>query len=79
MAPTYTLNYKRSSQVFWRRYENVTGHAYDKKLDRLVLFFSKGEIVEIAKWSDCSIRLGLDWVLADKTARLKAGQPPQIR
>ena len=55
----------------WKRFlfchaRKVIGHSYDPSQNKMVLFFQSGAIEEIATWSKCSVRLDVDWVLAQK-------------
>lgn len=69
----YRFRYKNG--LFWTS-KTVVGHRWDKDQDKMVLYKHDGAIEEIACWSKCSVRLGIDWVLAQKKAMEKqVGQP----
>lgn len=51
--------------MFWRQ-RLVIGYRLLTESDRMVIFFEDGSIEELAKWSDCHSKLGIDWVLAMK-------------
>lgn len=70
-TPMYTLKFKRTRQLFWRRYRNIVGHTYEPNLDRLTVHRASGAIAEIAKWSECCARLGTDYVYAASAAAKK--------
>ena len=72
MSRQYAFRWKRF--LFWRKLL-VTGHNYEKKQDKMVLFLPEGGIREIKTWSNCELRLGSDWFLATKeTIKEEAGQ-----
>lgn len=51
------------------------GHAYDEKSNKMVLYFENGGAREIKKWNGCELKLGQDWVLAQKKhLEAKTGQ-----
>jgi hypothetical protein len=53
----------------------VTGHTYERKQDKMVLFLPDGGIREIKHWQDCELWLKSDWVLATKESiKAEAGQ-----
>ena len=69
---TYKFKYKCG-----RFYKSVSviGHKYNKELDRMILMFKDGGIMEIASWSCYDCKLGKDWALAVKKEMEKqAGQ-----
>lgn len=77
MANTYKFVYRRLGKVlnFWRT-EVVVGHHYEAAQNKMVLFFANGSVRELANWTGCELRLGTDWVLAQKQVmEEKAGQP----
>ena len=58
----------------WRKF-TVRGHALFKENDRMILYFPGGGVQEVVNWSECEIRLGPDWALAQQKALEKqAGQ-----
>lgn len=78
----YKFNYKR--KFFWRSVE-VVGHSLERSQDgtynsnRMVLYYENGGIEVLPNWSQCSLRLGVDWVLAQKEAMEKeAGGPVKL-
>ena len=53
----------------------MVGHKYDKDQDKMVLFADDGSLSEIAKWSNCECKLGVDWVNAtNESIKEEAGQ-----
>ena len=66
-------NFKYKKNFFWIS-KKVIGHGLERKNDgnlnedRMVLYFEDGSIEVIANWSKYSLKLGIDWVLAQKTA-----------
>lgn len=78
----YKFNYKKT--FFWHSVE-VVGHALERNPDgtynnnKMVLYYENGGIEVLSDWSKCSLRLGLDWVLAQKEAMEKeAGNPVKL-
>lgn len=59
----YVFRYRRKG--IWKK-ATVIGHRLEKDLDKMVLYFEDGSIQEIAEWSKCDLKLGVDWVLAAK-------------
>ena len=61
----------------WFTKATVIGHNYDKDQNKMILYLPGGGIREIAHWSDCECKLGVDWVGA-QAAQIKkeAGQTP---
>lgn len=55
---TYMFRWKR--KIFWSKVK-VNGHRYDEDQDKMLLFFEEGGLREIKKWSDCELKLGIDW------------------
>jgi len=74
---TYTIKFRRAGQWFWRK-ETIIGSNLDKELNRMDLFYANGTIYSITKWSEYDLKLGTDWVIAEKQAMdLKAAQSVQ--
>ena len=72
MNNAYLFKYRRF--LFWHS-KKIVGHKYEETQDKMIMFFDDGSISEIAKWSNCECRLGVDWVNATKEAiRDEAGQ-----
>jgi len=70
---TYKFKFRRN--WFWHSF-NVIGHQFDTAQDKMVVQFADGSMREIAKWRECSVSLGVDWVLAQKKSlESQAGQP----
>jgi len=68
----YKFKYKRC--WLWHTFK-VTGHAYDDKQNKLILYFQNGSIREIKKWTNCEIFLGSDWaIVTKKSMEVKVGQ-----
>jgi len=68
----YKFTYRR--RLFWRSLF-VIGHVYIAEQDKMALFFADGSVREIAHWRDCSVRLGADWVSAQrKSLEQQSGQ-----
>lgn len=73
----YVFNYRRN--YFWKSHK-VVGHQYDAPQDKMILFSDDGSVREIANWKDCEVKLGVDWVLAQKKAlEAQAGQPISVQ
>jgi len=73
----YCFKFRR--KWFWRSL-TVVGHSYVVDQDKMVLFFEGGSVREIAHWKECELRLGVDWVLAQKRAlEEQAGQAVPVR
>lgn len=63
----------------WHKAGPAIGHSLDKNQDKMVVYFEDGGICEIAKWAECEVRLGTDWVLATKDQMEKeANQPVKL-
>jgi|GEM_PF-4637703 len=62
---TYVFTYRR--RFFWHSHK-VIGHQCDVPQDKMVLFFADGAVREIANWKQCEVKLGADWVLAQRRA-----------
>lgn len=60
---TYKIKWRR--RLFWQT-RTISGHGYNPEMDRLTLYYPDGTLEELAKWSECSARLGLDWLAATK-------------
>lgn len=61
----YTITYKYSKNWFWKK-QTVTGHSYQKDIDKLVLFKKDGSIEEVPEWSKHHVKLGVDFIAAQK-------------
>jgi len=61
----YVITYKYSRSWFWKK-QTITGHSYQKDFDKLVLFKKDGSIEEIPEWSKHHVKLGADFILAQK-------------
>jgi hypothetical protein len=58
----------------WRKLL-VTGHTYERKQNKMVLYLPDRGIREIKHWWDCELWLKSDWVLATKESiKAEAGQ-----
>ena len=55
----YKLKIKR--KLFWKTYKNVIGHKFVKDVDKLDIFF-KDKIISIPKYSECTLKLGADFL-----------------
>ena len=62
----YLFKFKKRRCFFWNSVK-IIGHRYDKNQDKMILYIKNGSVEEIAEWSKCSIRLGVDWVIAVKS------------
>lgn len=60
---TYLFKYRR--RLFWKTHR-VSGHVYTSDQDKLVLYFQDGSVQEVKDWKNCELRLGTDWVAAQK-------------
>jgi len=65
MNNEYFIKYKHINSWFWKKIK-VSGHSYNKELDKIVLFHSDGSMNEIPQWSKCFVVLGLDFLNAQK-------------
>lgn len=73
----YLFKYRRR---LWWRTRKVIGHNFLPDQDKIVLYFANGGIEEIPRWKICAVRLGPDWVLAQKKAlEEKTGQSIPVR
>ena len=59
----YTLKYKR--RFIWHTYKNVTGHTFNKDMNRMDVFF-EDKILSIPQWDKCTLLLGSDFILQQK-------------
>lgn len=66
----YMFSWKEPWSLQWKSHK-VKGHRYEAGLDRMVLFYENGSIMEIPAWSKCRVKLGTDWALAVKQAMEK--------
>lgn len=67
---TFSWRYK-----FWWHKERVMGHRYEKDQNKMIIYFEDGSLREIKNWSDCEVKLGLDWVAwVKKDMEKKSGQ-----
>ena len=70
----YKLTFKRLGFFSKKQSITVRGHRYDAATDKMALFFPDGTIREIARWKDCEVFRGEDWVLATKKEMEKEAQ-----
>lgn len=70
------MKYKFTFKRGWRKKTFlVVGHAFNRELNRLTLYFEDGGLREIPEWSKCECILGSDWALAvKKDMEKKSGQ-----
>ena len=61
----YVIAYKYKSSLFWKK-QKITGHSYNKEVDKLVIFKKDGALEEIAEWSKHHVKLGVDFIAAQK-------------
>jgi len=74
MMYSYKIKYKPRLRLFYRKI-TVVGHKYETDQDKMICYFSDGGILEIPRWSDCHVKLGVDWMNAQKKyMEEKAGQ-----
>jgi len=62
MNKKYIFKYRR--KYFWKKIA-VIGHKLEDQT--MVLYMENGGLYTIPKWSECSLQLGVDWVLAVKS------------
>jgi hypothetical protein len=62
MNKKYIFKYRR--KLFWKKIE-VIGHKLED--NTMVLYMENGGLQTIPKWNECSLKLGVDWVLAVKS------------
>ena len=68
----YKFRWRR--RWFWHKI-NVVGHKLEADQDKMLLYFPDGSLQEIKKWSDCEVKLGIDWVLVtERQIKEEAGQ-----
>ena len=68
----YFFRWRR--RLFWNKVK-VVGHKLEVEQDKMLLYFPDGSLQEIKKWSDCEIKLGVDWVLVtERQIKAEAGQ-----
>lgn len=76
MSDTYKFTFKRR---FFKKSIKAKGHRYDREIDRMDVYHEDGSITSIARWSQCTLYLGIDWVLFTKKQMEKeAGQPVNL-
>ena len=66
---TYIARYRRIGEVTfprWTKLKDLIGHKWEQDQNKMVFFFKDGSVMEVAKWLDCEIKLGTDWVLWTK-------------
>ena len=61
----YMIVYKYKASWFWKK-QKVTGHSYNKEVDKLILFKKDGSLEEVAEWSKHHVKLGTDFIAAQK-------------
>ena len=54
----YKFTYRR--RFFWKTIR-ISGHNYNKDMDKMVVYFPDGSLREIRRWKDCELKLGVDW------------------
>lgn len=70
--PTYKFRYRR--KFFWKSLR-ITGHDYNKELNKMIVYFEDGGIQEISQWHLCEVKLGADWLaVRKKQMEVAAGQ-----
>jgi len=62
---SYIFKYRKKGSLFWKKIE-VDGHKFEKAQNKMVIFFKDGGLQEIADWKDHELKLGIDWVRAQK-------------
>ena len=67
---TYVFSYKRSLFSLWRNIK-VVGHSLEigpqnTVTGAMVLYLPDGSIYRIHQWHECYMRLGSDWLVAQK-------------
>lgn len=68
----YFFRWRR--RLFWNKVK-VVGHKLEVEQDKMLLYFPDGSLQEIKKWSDCEIKLDVDWVLVtERQIKEEAGQ-----
>lgn len=61
----YKFTYRR--WIFWKT-EMVSGHKYEEKIDKMVIYYPDGGLKEIKHWKNCELKLGADWFAQTKKA-----------
>jgi len=75
---TYFFKWRKSGSIFYKK-EKVRGHRFEEKQNKMILYLEKGEIKEIAKWTDHECFLGLDWILfTEENMKKESGQNVKI-
>ena len=73
---TFSIKWKRKNSWFWKTEKKLTGVGYSNETDRYFFYYMDGTIKEVAKWSDCDCKLGLEWLaFQKKKVEKEAGQP----
>ena len=63
------LKYKFKWRKKWLwRSKKVSGHRFEEKQNKMVLYLENGGVQEIANWDQCECYLGTDWVNATKSS-----------
>lgn len=72
----YIFKYKKN--ILWTSIK-VEGHKYDSTSNRMDLFLKDGSIYSIGEWSKYTLKLGTDWVIAQrKIMEKEAGQKIEL-
>lgn len=61
----YIVKFKHKSAFLWKR-RKISGHVYMAEIDKMVLHFKQSRIEEIPEWSKHYVKLGSDFLLAQK-------------
>lgn len=61
----YVICFKGKKSIFWKK-KKVTGHRYEREYDKMIMFKRNGAIEEIPEWSKKYVKLGVDFIAAQK-------------
>lgn len=76
---TYKAKWRRLglfSKFFTKTEKGLNGHRYWEAADKMVFYYLNGSLKEVARWSQCEISLGTDWVLFTKEQMEKEANAP---
>ena len=67
---------EKSFNAQTRKYESYIS----KPNNSMILYFPDGSILRISEWDKCDLKLGVDWLLAQKKSmEQEIGQPIQLK
>ena len=57
----YTIYYRKT--FFWKKLI-VTGHRYEKELNRMDFYLKDNSVLSLTHWDRYDMKLGVDWLIA---------------